>query len=76
MNEEENIKPMIEAVQRNMGTTDLEALRPVMLATDAGPVRARRVLALLIAQEQRGVTVSAPSSSRGTSASVDAPTTS
>ena len=46
-------KPMIEAVQRNMGTTDLEALGPVMLATDAGPVRARRVLKQLIAQESQ-----------------------
>ena len=44
-------KPMIEAVQRNMGTTDLDSLRPVMLATDGGPVRARRILKQLIAQE-------------------------
>ena len=44
-------KPMIEAVQRNMGTTDLDALQPVMLATDGGPVRARRVLKQLIAQQ-------------------------
>jgi vanillate O-demethylase monooxygenase subunit len=46
-------KPMIEAVQRNMGTGDLASLRPVMLATDAGPVRARRVLAQLIARERQ-----------------------
>ena len=44
-------KPMIEAVQRNMGTTDLDALAPVMLSTDGGPVRARRVLKQLIADE-------------------------
>lgn len=44
-------KPMIEAVQRNMGTTDLDALQPVMLSTDGGPVRARRVLRQLIEQE-------------------------
>jgi phenylpropionate dioxygenase-like ring-hydroxylating dioxygenase large terminal subunit len=44
-------KPMIEAVQRNMGTTDLDSLGPVMLATDAGPVRARRVLKELLLQE-------------------------
>ncbi len=44
-------KPMIEAVQRNMGTTDLDSLQPVMLATDGGPVRARRVLKQLIAQQ-------------------------
>jgi phenylpropionate dioxygenase-like ring-hydroxylating dioxygenase large terminal subunit len=44
-------KPMIEAVQRNMGTTDLESLSPVMLSNDGGPVRARRVLKRLIADE-------------------------
>ncbi|HSW20791.1 MAG TPA: aromatic ring-hydroxylating dioxygenase subunit alpha [Ramlibacter sp.] len=44
-------KPMIEAVQRNMGTTDLDSLQPVMLSTDGGPVRARRVLKQLMAQE-------------------------
>lgn len=44
-------KPMIEAVQRNMGTTDLDSLGPVMLATDAGPVRARRVLKQLLSAE-------------------------
>ncbi len=45
-------KPMIEAVQANMGTTDLMALGPVMLGTDAGAVRARRILAGLIARER------------------------
>ncbi len=50
-------KPMIEAVQRNMGTTDLASLKPVMLATDAGPVRARRVLAQLIATEQEAAEI-------------------
>ena len=44
-------KPMIEAVQRNMGTSDLDSLGPVMLSTDAGPVRARRVLKQLVAHE-------------------------
>ncbi|HSV77600.1 MAG TPA: hypothetical protein VLK85_00145 [Ramlibacter sp.] len=41
-------KPMIEAVQRNMGTTDLDSLQPVMLSTDGGPVRARRVVKQLL----------------------------
>lgn len=44
-------KPMIEAVQINMGTTDLDSLGPLMLATDGGPVRARRVLKQLVAAE-------------------------
>lgn len=46
-------KPMIEAVQRNMGTHDLDSLHPVMLSVDAGPIRARRVLSQLIANEER-----------------------
>ena len=48
-------KPMIEAVQRNLGTSDLDSLSPVMLATDGGPVRARRVLKQLIADEAKAV---------------------
>ena len=47
----EQDKPMIEAVQRCMGTTDLLALRPVLLPGDAGAVRARRVLRSLIDAE-------------------------
>jgi hypothetical protein len=35
-----------------MGTTDLAALRPVLLQPDAPAARARRVLAQRIAQEQ------------------------
>lgn len=46
-------KPMIEAVQENMGTTDLDSLSPLMLSTDGGPVRARRVLKQLILEEQK-----------------------
>jgi phenylpropionate dioxygenase-like ring-hydroxylating dioxygenase large terminal subunit len=53
-------KPMIEAVQRNMGCNDLDALAPVMLATDAGPVRARRVLRQLLELEQAGGTGARP----------------
>lgn len=36
--------PMIQACQHNMGTTDLMSLNPVLLQTDAAPMRARRVL--------------------------------
>ena len=43
---------MIEAVQEEMGTSDLDALRPVLLSIDAAAVRVRRVLAKLIAAEQ------------------------
>lgn len=44
-------KPMIEAIQKSMGTTDLMSLKPVLLPVDAGAVRARRVLRGLIEAE-------------------------
>jgi vanillate O-demethylase monooxygenase subunit len=43
---------MIEAVQKKMGTADLDSLRPVMFSIDTAAVRVRRVLANLIRQEQ------------------------
>ncbi|UUX95477.1 aromatic ring-hydroxylating dioxygenase subunit alpha [Aquabacterium sp. J223] len=44
--------PMIEAQQRSMGAqTDLLAMKPVLLAADAGAIRIRRVLAAMIARE-------------------------
>jgi phenylpropionate dioxygenase-like ring-hydroxylating dioxygenase large terminal subunit len=44
-------EPMIEACQRNMGTSDLMSLKPVLLQTDGPAVRARRILAgKLVAQ--------------------------
>jgi len=45
-------KPMIEAQQEMMGTTDLWALKPALLAGDAAPVMARRALAKLIEEER------------------------
>lgn len=47
-------KPMIEAQQAMMGTTDLWSLKPVMLSGDAAPVHARRLLARLIEAERSG----------------------
>lgn len=45
-------EPMIEMVQRRMGhISDINQLNPVLLATDAAPVSARRILARLIAEE-------------------------
>lgn len=44
-------KPMIEAQQEMMGTTDLWSLKPALLAGDAAPVLARRVLRKLIEEE-------------------------
>lgn len=48
---EEEDEPMIRACQEMMGTTDLFALKPVLLKTDVAAVRARLQLDKLIAQE-------------------------
>jgi vanillate O-demethylase monooxygenase subunit len=45
-------KPMLEACQRNMAGPDLMAQTPLVLGIDAAALRARRVLAELIAKEQ------------------------
>lgn len=47
--------PMLEAQQLAMGDREFWSLKPVLLAGDAGAVRARRVLDGLIAQEQAAV---------------------
>ena len=44
-------KPMIEAQQESMGTTDFWSLGPVLFAIDNGPVRVRRVLEKRIRDE-------------------------
>lgn len=43
--------PIIEAVHQRMGTADFFSLKPVLISSDAAPVRVRRRLAQLIAQE-------------------------
>lgn len=44
--------PMIEAQQRSLGqVTDLLSLKPILLASDAGAIRIRRVLAARIERE-------------------------
>jgi len=45
-------EPMIEACQRNMGTTNLMSLKPVLLQTDGPAVRARRILESLIEKQE------------------------
>ena len=45
-------KPMLEAQQARMGTSDLWSLGPILLPIDAGAVRARRKLDALIASER------------------------
>lgn len=49
--EEEDL-PMLEAQQEAIGERDFWSLNPVLLAGDAGAIRARRVLDKLIAEEQ------------------------
>lgn len=58
-------KPMIAAQHAMMGAADFWSLKPVLLAGDAGGVRARRVLAGLIADE---ATPRAPTASDARSA--------
>ena len=50
----EQDKPILEAQQRRVANRDLMALHPVILPTDAGGVRARRILAQKIAREKEG----------------------
>jgi vanillate O-demethylase monooxygenase subunit len=42
---------MLEGQQQRMGNSDFWSLRPILLASDAAAVRARRRLASLIAAE-------------------------
>jgi vanillate O-demethylase monooxygenase subunit len=47
-------KPVLEAQQRRIGDADFWSLRPVLLAGDAGAVRARRKLDALVEAERAG----------------------
>ncbi|MES2911875.1 MAG: aromatic ring-hydroxylating dioxygenase subunit alpha [Pseudomonadota bacterium] len=47
----EQDKPMLEAVQQMMGTTDLDSLQPVLLSSDAAAVRVRRMMKQLMKAE-------------------------
>ncbi len=49
----EQDKPMIEAVQTRMGSSDLLAQKPILLATDAAAIRVRRMLKAMIMEEQQ-----------------------
>jgi phenylpropionate dioxygenase-like ring-hydroxylating dioxygenase large terminal subunit len=49
---EQQDKPMIDAVQQSMEGGDFWEMRPVILACDAGAIRARRVLRKMIRDEQ------------------------
>jgi phenylpropionate dioxygenase-like ring-hydroxylating dioxygenase large terminal subunit len=48
---EEEDKPILEAVQKLMGTPDLMSQKPVLLSPDAAAMRARRIMENLIARE-------------------------
>lgn len=47
-------KPMVEAQQKMIGSRDFWSLKPVLLATDSGAVRARRRLAEMMQAEAKG----------------------
>jgi vanillate O-demethylase monooxygenase subunit len=51
---DEEDRPMIEAQQAAMGTIDFWDQHPMILAEDAGAIRARRVLDKLIREEKSG----------------------
>lgn len=53
-------EPLIAAVQAEMGTTDFWSLKPALLSCDPAPVKARRRLQMLIDEERRAATSSAP----------------
>lgn len=44
--------PILKAVHESMGTTDFFSLNPVLISSDSGPVRVRRILKKLIEDEQ------------------------
>ena len=48
---EEEDKPILEAVQKLMGTADLMSQKPVLLSPDGAAMRARRIMENLIARE-------------------------
>ncbi|MFL9886729.1 aromatic ring-hydroxylating dioxygenase subunit alpha [Paraburkholderia agricolaris] len=56
----EQDKPMIEAVQSRMGDSDLLSKRPILLATDAASIRARRLLASMIDDETAATQSASP----------------
>jgi len=52
-------EPMISAVQQRMAGRDLWSLNPVLLATDSGAVRVRRLLAQMVQAERSAQTAAA-----------------
>jgi Vanillate O-demethylase oxygenase C-terminal domain len=48
-------EPIIRRQQERMGSEDFWDLKPILLKTDEGPVRVRRLLAKLIAKEQEAI---------------------
>jgi vanillate O-demethylase monooxygenase subunit len=48
----EEDRPMIEAQQEMLGDTEIMAMQPVLLSSDAGVMRVRRVLSAMIDAEQ------------------------
>lgn len=57
--------PMLEAQQQEIGDRDFWSLNPVLLPSDGGAVRSRRVLDRLIKEEQEALMVSVAQSGAG-----------
>jgi len=50
--EDEDV-PIIEAVHKEMRTTDFFSLNPVLMSNDVAPVKVRKVLGRLIEEERK-----------------------
>lgn len=51
----EQDKPIVDMQQRIVGDRDFWSMKPVLLAIDAGPVRMRRTMERLVAEEHEGI---------------------
>jgi len=51
----EQDRKMLEAIQKEMNTSDLMSLKPVLLPVDGAAMRARRILAQLLSEEQKAL---------------------
>ena len=51
----EQDKPIVDMQQRIVGDSDLWSMKPVLLAIDVGPVRMRRTMERLVAEEQESI---------------------
>ncbi|MDB5989305.1 MAG: aromatic ring-hydroxylating dioxygenase subunit alpha [Herbaspirillum sp.] len=60
----EQDKPMIEAIQKVMGSSELFDLNPILLSVDGAAIRARRALAKLLKAQEETTTIATESAGR------------